>query len=202
MHNTGMDGLREEIAAAAARLVVEEGLELGPAKRLAVKQMGLAARTALPDNDAVLQQVQEYIAQFCADTQPTELLALRTLALQWMRRLQRFRPFVSGAVWNGTATRRSDIALQLFCDDPKSAEIELIDWGVRFQPSVVTGLNGQPVEALSMHVACPQLNEMVGLHLMVYDKDDLRGALVPDAQGRRLRGDTAALERLVHDHAL
>jgi hypothetical protein len=43
------------------------------------------------------------------------------------------------------------------------------------------------------------LKEYVGLHLMVYDKDDLRGALIPDAQGRRLRGDTAALERLVHD---
>jgi hypothetical protein len=55
------------------------------------------------------------------------------------------------------------------------------------------------VEALSIQVACPQLKEYVVLHLMVYDKDDLRGALIPDAQGRRLRGDTAALERLVHD---
>jgi hypothetical protein len=89
--------------------------------------------------------------------------------------------------------------LQLFCDDPKSAEIELIDLGVRFDTHIVTGLHGQPVEALSIQVACPQLKEYVGLHLMVYDKDDLRGALIPDAQGQRLRGDTAALERLVHD---
>ena len=194
-----MDGLKEEIAATAARIAVEEGLEFGPAKRRAIKQLGLGARTALPDNGAVLEQVHEYIALFCSDTQPIELLALRTLALQWMQRLQRFRPYLSGAVWNGTATRRSDIALQLFCDDPKSAEIELIDLGVRFDTHVVTGLHGQPVEALSIQVACPQLKEYVGLHLMVYDKDDLRGALIPDAQGRRLRGDTAALERLVHD---
>jgi hypothetical protein len=196
-----MDGAREEIAATAARLVVEEGLELGPAKRRAIRQLGLGARTALPDNDAVLEQVQEYIALFCSDTQPMELLALRTLALHWMQRLQRFRPFISGAVWNGTATRRSDIALQLFCDDPKSAEIELIDMGVRFDTCLVTGLHGQPVDTLSVQVACPELKEYVGLHLMVYDKDDLRGALVPDAQGRRLRGDRAALERLVHDQA-
>jgi len=202
VHNTRMDGLKEEIAATAARLVVEEGLELGPAKRHAIKQMGLAARTALPDNEMVLEQVQEYIALFCSDTQPAELLALRTLALEWMQRLQRFRPYLSGAVWNGTATRRSDIALQLFCDDPKSAEIELIDLGVRFDARVVKGLHGQPVDALSVQVACPQLKEYVGLHLMVYDKDDLRGALVPDAQGRRLSGDRAALERLVHDQAL
>jgi hypothetical protein len=194
-----MEGLKEEIAATAARLVVEEGLEFGPAKRRALKQMGLGARTALPDNAAVLEQVQEYIALFCSDTQPKELLALRTLALHWMQRLQRFRPFISGAVWNGTATRQSDIALQLFCDDPKSAEIELIDIGVRFDTSVVTGMHGKPVDALSIQLACPELQEYVGLHLMVYDRDDLRGALVPDAQGRRLRGDTAALERLMHD---
>ena len=197
-----MDGMKEEIAAIAARLVVEDGLEFGPAKRRAVKQMGLGARTALPDNDAVLEQVREYIALFCSDTQPAELLALRTLALQWMQRLHRFRPYIAGAVWNGTATRRSDIALQLFCDDPKSAEIELIDWGIRFDASTVTGLHGRPVDVLSIQVACAQLQEYVGLHLMVYDLDDLRGALVPNSQGWRLRGDKMALERLVHDRAL
>lgn len=197
-----MDVLKEEIAATAARLVVEDGLELESAKRHAVKQMGLGARTALPDNEAVLEQVQEYIALFCSDSQPTALSALRTLALRWMQRLQPFRPFISGAVWNGTATRRSHIALQLFCDDPKSAEIELIDMGIRFDTSVVTGLHCRPVDALSIRVLCPELQEYVGLHLMVYDKDDLRGALVPDRKGRRLRGDSAALERLVHDQSL
>ena len=43
-----------EIAETAARLIVDEGLEWGPAKRRAVKQMGLPPRTALPDN-AVLE---------------------------------------------------------------------------------------------------------------------------------------------------
>ena len=38
----------QEIAATAARLVVEEGLEDGPAKRRAVRQLGLSSRTALP----------------------------------------------------------------------------------------------------------------------------------------------------------
>ncbi|HZN48690.1 MAG TPA: hypothetical protein VFB71_13790, partial [Ramlibacter sp.] len=63
-----MDTLQSEIAAAAARLVVEEGLEYGPAKRRAVRQMGLGARTALPDNDSIEDAVREYIAIFCADT--------------------------------------------------------------------------------------------------------------------------------------
>ena len=42
-------------------MVVEEGLEYGPAKRRAVKQLGLNARSALPDNDAVEDAVREYI---------------------------------------------------------------------------------------------------------------------------------------------
>jgi len=36
---------------------------------------------------------------------------------------------------------------------------------------------------------------------MVYDFDDLRGALQPDAQGRRPRGDLAAVRGLLHDVA-
>jgi hypothetical protein len=35
-----------EIAATAARLVVEEGLEFGPAKHRALKELGLPARQA------------------------------------------------------------------------------------------------------------------------------------------------------------
>ena len=56
-----MDSAQVEIAATAARMVVEEGLEYGPAKRRAVKQLGLTARTALPDNDAVEDAVRDYI---------------------------------------------------------------------------------------------------------------------------------------------
>ena len=194
-----MDDLKEEVAATAARMVVEEGLEYGPAKRRAAKQLGVSARGALPDNDQLEAAVQEYISLFCADTQPLELQALRELALEWMERLAAFRPHVGGAVWHGTATRRSDIYLQLFCDDPKSAEIALIDSGVRFDARSVPGLHGEMVDALSVHALCRPLNEQVGVHLLVYDLDDVRGALQPDARGRRPRGDVAALRRLLHD---
>jgi hypothetical protein len=192
-----MDSLGMEIAAAAARLVVEEGLEYGPAKRRAVKQLGLDARSALPDNDALEDAVREYIAVFCGDTQPAELAALRKLALTWMERLAEFRPHLGGAVWHGTATRLSDIYLQLFCDDPKSAELLLIDKGVPYDPSTVTGLHGEPVEALSISSLSPELGEHVGVHLLVYDHDDLRGALRKDSKGRPPRGDLAAVRALV-----
>ena len=189
--------LSAEIASTTARLVVEEGLEWGPAKRRAVRQLGLPARTPLPDNDEVEDAVREYIALFCADTQPRELRALRQLALVWMERMSAFRPHLGGAVWRGTATRLSDIYLQLFCDDSKSAEIALIDQRVTYEPSTVSGFRGEPVEALSLAVPCAELQAMVGIHLLIHDLDDLRGALRPDGQGRTPRGDAAAVRALL-----
>src|SRR3990167_9504696 len=92
VQNANMDALKAEIAAVAARMVVEEGLEYGAAKRRAAKQMGRSPRSALPDNDQLEACVEDYIAVFCADTQPAELRALREMALVWMDRLEPFRP--------------------------------------------------------------------------------------------------------------
>jgi len=193
MRNTS----QEEIAATAARLIVEEGLEYGPAKRRAVRELGLNARSALPSNELIEEAVVEYVAIFCADTQPLELAALRSLALLWMLRLPEFRPHLSGAVWRGTATRLSDIYIQLFCDDSKSAELRLIDQGVRYEVSSVNGFKGETVDALSVRGRCNVLNEEIGVHFMVYDYDDVRGALQPDDKGRAWRGNTEAVRRLV-----
>jgi hypothetical protein len=188
-----------EIAAVAAQLVVQEGLEYGAAKRRALRQLGLPQRTSLPGNNEVEQALREHLALFCADTQPSELGALRRLALDWMERLASFRPHLSGAVWRGTATRHSDIHIQLFCDEQKILEVALIDKGVRFEARTVTGMHGAPVEVLSIHSNCRELNESIGVHLMVYDLDDLRGALKPDGMNRSPRGDLNAVRALLRD---
>jgi hypothetical protein len=195
-----MDSVKSEIAATAARMVVEEGLEYGPAKRRAVRQLGLNSRSALPDNDAVEEAVREYIELFCGDTQPAELAALRRLALAWMERLAQFRPYLGGAVWHGTATRLSDIYIQLFCDDPNSAELALIENRVDYEARTITGFHGEPVEALSLSSVSRELGEAIGVHLMVHDHDDVRGALRRDAKGRPPRGDIAAVRALVENH--
>lgn len=189
--------IASEIAQTAAGMVVEEGLEYGPAKRRALKQLGLPPRTPLPDNDLVEAAVREYITIFCGDTQPHELRILRQLAADWMERMQVFRPYLAGAVWHGTATRLSDIYVQLFCDDSKSAEIGLIDQRVSYEPSTVQGMHGRPVEALTIAAQCPPLRTVVGVHLLVYDLDDLRGALRADSHGRVPRGDLAAVRQLL-----
>ena len=186
-----------EIAATAARLVVEEGLSFGPAKHRALKELGLPARTALPSNEVLEAEVRDYIALFCADTQPAQLRALREHAVIWMQRLAEFRPHLGGAVWQGWATNLSDIDLALFCDDPKSAEIALINQNLSYEVQSVRGMHGEEIDVLSLHSFCQGLNEDIGVHLRIYDVDDVRGALLPDAQGRTPRGNLAALQRLL-----
>jgi hypothetical protein len=68
---------------------------------------------------------------------------------------------------------------------------------VAYEPRTVTGFQGEPVEALSLSSVSRELGEAIGVHLMVYDLDDLRGALKPDAKGRTPRGDLAAVRALL-----
>lgn len=191
--------LSTEIAATAARLVVEEGLDYGPAKTRALRTLGLPPRTPLPDNDELEDQVREYLSIFCADTQPAELAALREVAAVWMERLAEFRPHLTGAVWRGTATRLSNIHLQLYCDDSKSAEIALLNQGVDYDVGQARNSKGDAVDQLILDVPCRALNERVTLALTILDYNDQRGALKPDARGRTERGDLAALRQLMKE---
>jgi hypothetical protein len=145
----------------------------------------------------VEDEVREYIAIFCADTQPAELAALRAAALVWMERLAEFRPHLTGAVWRGTATRLNNVHLELFCDDSKAAELALIDRKVDYDVGSRNGPRGEPIDVLTVAHTSKELGERVTVHLSVLDHDDLRGGLKPDAGGRSQRGDAAALRRLM-----
>ena len=194
-----MSGFAEQVAAAAAELVVEEGMEYGPAKHKAAQALGRrGGRTGeLPSDEQLEDAVREHIAIFHADTQPAELRALRELALVWMRRVAEFRPHLSGAAWRGTATRQSSLRIDLYCDDPKSAEILLLDKGVDFDVATLDRPGAEPLDVLTVASQVPALGEWVTVHLLVRDLDELRGALKPDGRGQTWRGDTAALQRLL-----
>lgn len=195
--------LSAEVASAAARLIVEEGMEYGPAKRRAAKLLGRGSVRSvdLPGNDEVEDEVRSYIDLFCADTQPGELLALRKVALLWMERLQDMRPHLTGAVWRGTATRLSSVHLQLYCDDSKQAELTLIDKRVDYDVGTLSGPRGEPIDVLTVSSMSPELGEAVTVHMSILDHDDVRGALKPDARGQSERGDLAALRRLLDGSA-
>lgn len=187
-----------ELAAVAARLVVEEGLEYAAAKRKAGKA-ARGARVELPSNEAIEDAVREELALFHADTQPAELRALREVALDWLERLAEFRPHLAGAVWRGTATARSAIHLDLYADDPKAPEIALVNLGVAFDAvDAGGGARGSPLPILavtSMRRGQPPIDLFLSLH----ETDGLRGALLPDSRGRTWRGDARALRRLLEE---
>ncbi len=195
------ESLTEEIAAAAARLVVESGMEYGPAKHKAARALtrrgGQASRAELPSSEQVEDEVRAYIELFLGGSQPAELLALRQVAKQWMERLAEFRPHLSGAVWRGTATRESAVHLDLYCDDSKAAEIALLNMGIDHDVHVLDAGHAAARDVLTVTSPSRALGQPVTVHLIVNDHDDLRGALKPDSRGRTWRGDLAALQRLM-----
>jgi hypothetical protein len=188
--------MQEELAATAARLVVEEGMEYAAAKRKAARDFG--SRVELPTNEQLEAAVREHIELFCADTQPAELQALREVALLWMQRLAEFRPHLSGAAWRGTATRLSSVHLDLYCDDPKAAEIAMINAGEDYDSGALDQPGRrEPLNVLTVATPSRALGETVTVHLLLHDLDDQRGALKPDAGGRTWRGDRKALQALM-----
>jgi hypothetical protein len=191
--------LLDEIAIAAARLVVEEGMEYPAAKKRAARDLGRRSTRSveLPSNEQVEDEVRSHIELFCADTQPAELQALRDVAMQWMQRLAEFRPHLGGAVWRGTATRLSAVHLDLYCDDPKAAEIMLVNAGVDYDVGSIDRPGREPVNVLTVGTRSQTLGELVSVHLFLRELDDQRGALKPDARGRSWRGDLPALQRLM-----
>jgi len=126
----------------------------------------------LPDNAQVEAQVREYQALFLGDSQPQRLQSLRLIALEWMEKLADFSPWLIGAVLNGTAGEHSDIHLLLFTDNTKDVAVYLLNANIAYEVSESSHFRypDRTVETLSF------MWKHEGIHLSLYDRDDLRGA--------------------------
>jgi hypothetical protein len=190
--------LRTQIAAAAARLVAQDGADYGTAKRKAARQILGEAQAAdlqnfLPDNAQIEDEVRLYHALFNADTQPARLFRLRTLALQVMEMLDRYNPFLTGAVLNGTAGEHNDIHLQLFADSAKEVQIFLLNRNLQIEISESPHFRGprfDPVETVSF------MWQKEGVHVELYETDDIRGAKRKSGD-KLLRADIAEVRTLL-----
>ncbi len=185
--------LRSEIAMLAARMIAEDGADYGSAKRKAAKQIlgnKKLKGDVLPDNSQIEQEVREYNALFFGDTQPQRLLLLRQIALGLMLELEKFNPYLTGAVLNGTAGEHSDIHLQLFADNTKDIAIFLLNKDVRFEVSETVSSRNEPIETLSF------LHQQEGVHLALYNLDDLRSG------GRTERANIAAVRSLIEESTI
>ncbi|WP_131110063.1 hypothetical protein [Sulfuricystis thermophila] len=181
--------LRSELAHAAARLIAEDGMEYGLAKRKAARQLGLPANFPLPGNAEVEEAVRDYQAIYQEEEQAERLAWLREAAVFLMRRLERFSPWLTGSVLEGTATRHSRIDILLFPDSAKEVEIFLLDQGIPFHHGTP---RNERVEALLVID-----DEALPANLIVLPPREER-VNVKGADGRiRPRAKVAAVEALL-----
>ena len=196
MSNYNIEMLRAEIATAAARMIAEDGADYGTAKRKAAKQVlgnNKVRGEIMPDNAQIEEEVRAYNELFLSDSQPARLQHLRKLALKLMEELAAFSPYLTGAVLNGTAGEHSDIHLQLFVESAKDVEIFLLNRNMDFEISETAHFrNGQePVETLSF------MWQNEGVHLALYETDDLRGAVKVSQDNRLGRANADTLRALI-----
>ncbi|KAF3997422.1 hypothetical protein [Glaciimonas immobilis] len=204
-----VDQLRSEIAAAAARMIAEDGADYGSAKRKAAQKIlgeGRKSSDFMPTNDQLLTEVRRYNALFFADTQPARLIHLRKIATEMMEELTMFRPYLTGAVANGTAGEHSEIHLQLFIDSPKDVEIFLLNKNVPFSVTESESANrsekrsrgrsgSEPLEILHY------IYKNEGIHLILYEIAGLRVSIKPSKlhfDGSE-RLDLAAVQLLIEE---
>ena len=106
---------------------------------------------------------------------------LREIALEAMRALERFNPYLTGPVLRGIAGPYAEIELQLFPDSVKEVEIVLLDRNLSYETRETrryAGDRAHAVSVLSLHW------DGAPLRLSIFDPRDERVALKTSQAGR------------------
>ena len=174
--------MRARIAAAAARIMAEDGVDdFALAKRKAARQLGAVDTHALPRNDEIEAELRAYRELYQADDHPHLIGELRRVAFAAMQVLERFSPYLTGPVLSGLAGPYAEIDLQLFPDSAKEVEIFLLDRGIPFTTSEARRFSGDRARAVSVITLDW---EGVPVRLSVFDPRDERVALKTSQAGR------------------
>jgi hypothetical protein len=194
--NRKQSQMRARIAAAAARLMAEDGVDdFALAKRKAARQLGAGDTQSLPANEEVEAELRAYQSLYQGEEQRERVRALREVALAAMQSLAGFRPYLSGPVLKGTAGRYADVDLQLFTDDLKAVELLLLNRSVPYEVTEVHHYCGDEVRVV------PVLRiewDDVPVNLAVYAAKDERSALKATPLGRPIeRAGIPAVSGLV-----
>ena len=174
--------MRAAIAAAAARIMAENGIDnFALAKRKAARQLGATEKQGLPANEEVETELRAYLELYQADEHPERIRSLRRIALSAMRELAEFSPYLTGPVLKGIAGPYADIELQLFPDSGKDVEIFLLNRNIHFSSAEARRYSGDRARAVT------QLElewEGAPVKLSVFDSRDERIALKTTQVGR------------------
>jgi hypothetical protein len=176
------DGMRARIAAAAARIMAEDGIDdFALAKRKAARQLGAADTEALPANDEIEAELRAYRSLYQADEHPERLRELRMAALDAMQLFRRFKPYLTGPVLGGTASHYAEIDLQLFPESAKDVEIFLLEHDLAFESAETRRYSGDRPRAVGV-LRVPWRDYQ--LRLSVHDARDERLALKTSPAGK------------------
>ncbi len=176
--------MRLRIAAAAARLMAEDGIDdYALAKRKAARQLGADDTRSLPGNEEVEAELRAYQSLYQNEEQRERIRELRTKALEAMRLLAEFRPYLTGAVLKGTAGRYGEIDLQLFTDDSKAVEIALLNRNIAYDVSDERRYASGRERAVSV---LKLVWDGVPLNVSVYASNDERATLKNSSGGRAI----------------
>ena len=181
---------RQLIAHAAARLMAEDGFtDYTQAKRKAAQGLGLPDNTTLPDNAEIEAELRVYQRLFQDEEQRRRIDHLRQAARATMVTVQRFNPYLTGSVLDGTAGRHAEIDIQLFTDSAKDVEIFLLNQRIDYEHSEPRSDRAEAV--LTIH------NDDATINLIVYPHNDER-ITFRSRDGRvRQRMRLEALEHLI-----
>ena len=197
-NNTRQTGVRARIAAAAARIMAEDGIDdFALAKRKAARQLGAGDAQALPANNEIDEALRAYRALYQADEHAERIAELRRVALDAMRTLERFTPYLTGSVLKGSAGPYAEIDLQLFPDSAKDVEIFLLDRNIPY-----TTQEGRRYAGDRAHAVGVLSLDWQGapLRLSVFDARDERIALKTSQTGRVMdRAGIAELDAILRD---
>jgi hypothetical protein len=181
-HSNRRTDLRARIAAAAARLMAEDGIDdFALSKRKAARQLGASETQSLPRNDEIEAELRAYRALYQAEDHPRVVGELRRIALDAMQALEHFSPYLTGPVLKGIAGPYAEIELQLFPDSAKDVEIFLLDRNIPFTTHEGRRFSGDQARATSFISLEWQ---GVPLRLAVFDARDERLTLKTSQAGR------------------
>ncbi|MFN3985286.1 MAG: hypothetical protein ACK4KV_07345 [Rhodocyclaceae bacterium] len=126
--------LRREIAALAARMMAEDGItDFGFAKRKAARQLGVTESEALPNNTEIEAELRAWQALYQDDEQSERVFEMRSAAVEIMRLLEDFRPYLTGGALDGTAGRYAELEIELYPESAKEVEIFFLNRDISYE---------------------------------------------------------------------
>lgn len=162
-----------ELAQRIASLIVLDDMPWQLAKDKVMQEA--ESRRGAPSGSLIESAVRENFAVYLPEEHRKLLRAQREAALRVLSLFTGFPAFLSGAVLNGAAGRESSIVIEIFSDDAKAVEIELLNRGIDFEAvDPLPGPMGEPLESLGILMHQAGVSGALCVRLNIYETHCIR----------------------------